>query len=739
MEENLLDVGFISIDHLPGYNFFLQTKKMLYLMSTILAGSALRVIRALKNMIIYAKMRRKYGVFEKFPDMRELIKHFQEFNEEKYFNTASKSFGLREAVAQAFVDGSRLESSFFLLKKHLRLLRQSSAFHNFCQSFLFRFHDCFSLEMEGLEPPNKQIETHIAFYSRMLRYKALLRKYHIEDKNFDEFLGKFNLGIFVEMASRIFSEVDLVRAELIKNFSLEMFEVENRVSSKEVRPRIESDPLQNNSKSTKKYFTMSNSKKLKSSTKSGRKVKILKAVEHKRKEGLIRADILASAEKLGDIGLEGNRFQSEVGSNRIDDEFFLRPEDLVDDSNNAREQIEKQILEKKLLCVYYRILKVTEETLNCSDCNLRVDFGFLAKIINFLNRQLRRFCLQDSRVGVEMLSAVLYNVLSFNRIFFKFLKKNSKNDRIERNFFLKYTPDLMKGLSKLGVVVFQEIKIHLEQDIYQVFDESADFKTLYISNLFGEALQHKLGCCRKLGSYSFELLLNFCLYKSISLYISKAFTSLTLKEDFKYTKVLFDDISKFQSLVKRLYPAPVIELHVDALLNFFSLFESDDYGDLLKALLNLGVYLKQTIGNPNCRHRPALPDPQQKHQHPGRRRGPADQLLQPLPGFPRSEEVHFEGRAREKTLAVFLRQHPSHFASQGVSLRSEKEDLRNQVGLELGLFEQLAGEPERLGAQLGEHPAGHYFGVGVLEGGPGLPDQEQNLHEAQMRRPGLAH
>ena len=563
----------------------------------MLAGSALRTIRALKNMLIYAKMRRKYGIFERFPQMRDLIKHFQEFNDEKYFNTSQKSFALREAVSQAFVDGSLLEASFFLLKKHLRLLRQSSTLHSFCQSFLFRFHDSFSLEMEGLELPDRQIETHIAFYSRMLRYKALLRKYHIDDKNFDEFLGKFNLGIFVEMASRIFSEIEQIRKLLLKNFSVEIFSEENTIKLDQIRPRIESDPIQRPKQSVKKYFTLSSSKKMKSSRKSGQKMRILKAVEHKRKDGLIRSDILASAEKLGDIGL-GN--SDKATASLLPGEALLRPEDLVGDNYNAaKEEIEKQIEEKKLLCVYQRILKITEETLNCSDCNLRVDFGFLAKIMNFLNRQLRRFCLQDSRAGVEMLSAILYNVYNFNKVFFRFLHKNSKNDRIERNFFLKYNSDLNKGLSKLGAVVFQEIKVHLEQDIFHVFDQSDTFKGLSLSNLFSEALQHKLSCCRKLGTYSFELLLNFSLYQTIGLYLAKAFTSLSLKQDFKYIKVLFDDISKFKTLIKRHYPAHVTELYVDALLNFFSLFESDNYDELLKALLKLNVFLNQNIGKPN--------------------------------------------------------------------------------------------------------------------------------------------
>ena len=580
-------------------------------MSTMLAGSALKTIRALKNMLIYAKMRRKYCVFERFPNMREMIKHFQEFNEEKFFHTSNKVFDLRESVSQAFVDESRLEASFFLLKKHLRLLRMSPTLHSFCQGFLSRFHESFSLEMEGLQPPDKQIETHIAFYSRMLRYKALLRKYHIEDKNFNEFLGKFNLGIFVEMASRIFSEVEEVRKQLISNFSADLFKMENKISLNETRKRMLSDPLQK-SKSIKKYFTMSNSKKMKSSQKSAQKLKILKAVEHKRSKGLIRADILASAEKLGDIGL-GNvsKFKSESTQNRLDQDFLLKPEDLVDDNyNNAKEEIERQIEEKNLLCTYYKILKITEETLNCSDCNLRVDFGFLAKIINFLNRQMRRFCLQDDRTGIEMLSAILYNVYNFNKVFFRFLAKNSKNDRIERNFFLKYTPDLMKGLSKLGIIVFQEIKINLEQDLFFVFDQSSCFKELSLSSLLSEALQHKLSCCRKLGIYSFELLLNFSLHQIVSLYLAKAFTSLTVKQDFKYIKVLFDDISQFQTLIKRFYPIHITELYSEALLNFFSLFESDNYDELLKSLLNLNVFLDQKIGKTNFRHGFALFDSQ---------------------------------------------------------------------------------------------------------------------------------
>ena len=575
----------------------------------MLAGSALRIIRALKNMLIYAKMRRKYGVFERFPKMRELIKHFQEFNEEKYFNTSNRTFALREAVSQAFVDGSRLESSFFLLKKHLRLLRMSSTLHSFCQIFVFRFHESFSLEMEGLKPPDKQIETHIAFYSRMLRYKALLRKYHIEDKNFNEFLGKFNLGIFVEMASRIFSEVEQIRKQLISNFSGDLFKEENKIILAEASTRSKSDPPKVN-KSIKKYFTMNSSKKLSSSQTSGKKLKIFKAVEHKRKQGLIRADILASAEKLGDIGL-GNisKYKSESTSNRLENDFHLKPEDLVDENyNNAKEEIERQIEEKRLLCTYFRILKITEETLNCSDCNLRVDFGFLAKIINFLNRQIRRFCLKDNRAGIEMLSAVLYNVFNFNKIFFKFLSKNSKNDRIERNFFLKYTPDLMKGLSKLGIIVFQEIKINLEQDLYYVFDQCSSFKDLSLPGLFSDALHHKLSCCRKLGKYSFELLLNYSLYKTISLYLAKAFTSLTLKQDFKYIKVLYDDISQFQTLIKRFYPLQITELYSEALSNFFSLFESDNYDELLKALLNLNVFLDEKIGKINSRYRSSLFD-----------------------------------------------------------------------------------------------------------------------------------
>lgn len=611
-------------------------------------------------------MRRKYGIFERFPGMRDLIKHFQEFNEEKYFRTCQTSFDLRESVSQAFVDNSLLEASLFLLKKHLRLLRQSRGLHTFCQSFLLRFHESFSLEMEGLSPPDRQIETQIAFYSQMLRYKALLRKYHIEDKNFDEFLGKFNLGIFVEMASRIFSEVEQIRAQLLKDFSAHLFTEENLINMDNFRPRVISDPAHIPKKSSKKYFTQSNSKKMSSSKTSAKKLRILKAVEHKRKEGLIRADILASAEKLGDIGLgRGKRYQTEPNGGRLDSGVLLAGDLVGDNYEQAKEEIERQIEEKRLLCVYYRILKITEETLNCSDCNLRVDFGFLAKIINFLNRQLRRFCLQDSRAGVEFLATVLYNVLNFNRVFFRFLTKNSKSDRIERNFFLKYSPDLLRGISKLGAVIFQEIKIHLEQDIHFVFDRCLSFKELSLSGLFSESLRHKLSCCRKLGKHSFEFLLNFSLHLTVSLYLAQAFTSLSLKREFKFIKVLYDDISQFQALIKRYFPAQITELYEETLLNFFSLFESDNYDELLKALLKLNVFLNQNIGS-LTRHGFALFDAQQEYQHSRGRGGPAHQFLQSMPRFGSRARLRFEAEISQKTLDFSLCEHARDFAPESV-------------------------------------------------------------------------
>lgn len=421
-------------------------------MSTKLATNAQRCIRGMKNLLIYAKLRRKYGLYERFPNMRKMLKHFQEFNLDKYYGQIRQTIKLREAVAKSFTDGTLLESCFFLLKKHLRLLRQSPIFHKYCQDLMLRFHEDFSLEMEGLTPPEQQIETHIAFYSRMLRYKTLMRKYRVEDSNFEDFLGKFNLGIFVEMASRIFAEVDLVRKSLLKNYSLRNFEIENEIIMQENnRDRAVSDPPREKEYSTRKYFSRSSTKKPKPNQ-GLTKLKILRAADSKHKKNLIRADILSSGEKLGDIGL-GKPKQSSNAEVKIYSEtprildgldlpkpqHHLRSQDLVDENYAQAElEIERQIQEKELLCVYFRVLRTTEETLNCSDCNLRVDFGFMAKIMNFLNRQVRRFCMQDSEVGVELLSVVLYNVFHFNKVFSRFLKRNSKNDRLERNFFMKY-------------------------------------------------------------------------------------------------------------------------------------------------------------------------------------------------------------------------------------------------------------------------------------------------------------
>ena len=157
----------------------------------------------------------------------------------------------------------------------------------------------------------------------------------------------------------------------------------------------------------------------------------------------------------------------------------------------------------------------------------------------------------------------------------------------------------MKGLSRLGQTVFQEIKIYLEQDLHTVFDSISLFKDLSLKRLFNNALEHKLACCSKLGVYSYEHLINFILHKTVSLYLSKAFIDLALKQDFKLIKNLFDDIQIFKTRIERSYSVRNTELYSGALLNFFSLFESDDYDELLKGLLKLNVFLNKNIGNIN--------------------------------------------------------------------------------------------------------------------------------------------
>ena len=112
--------------------------------------------------------------------------------------------------------------------------------------------------------------------------------------------------------------------------------------------------------------------------------------------------------------------------------------DLVATDANRQSAINDQIEQKRLLCIYLKMLKSAEETLRSADCNLPIDYGFLSKIMNFLNKQLRRFVIQDSRVGSEFLVTILYNLYAFNDVFFRFLHRNKDSRQLEKNFFLKY-------------------------------------------------------------------------------------------------------------------------------------------------------------------------------------------------------------------------------------------------------------------------------------------------------------
>ena len=154
----------------------------------------------------------------------------------------------------------------------------------------------------------------------------------------------------------------------------------------------------------------------------------------------------------------------------------------------------------------------------------------------------------------------------------------------------------MKGLCRLGESIFQEIRIHIEQDIHTVFDSFEFFRELTLNDLLNPSIQHKLACCSKLGTYVTDHLVNFTLHRIVSLYLAKAFSDLSLKNEFKFIKKLFDDIQFFKKTIQKLYPVALSEFYIETLLNFFSLFESDNYDELLKGLLKLNVFLERNLG-----------------------------------------------------------------------------------------------------------------------------------------------
>ena len=286
------------MDHLPGYNFFLQTRKTLFLLSCGMASSAQRLISSLKNLIIYTKVRRRFGIYERFQTPRSLLMHFQQFSLDKYASEVMTRFDLRRAVDCVFLDLAPFKQVLFRLKKYLRLLRQSRALHNYTQEFLRRFHEDFSLEMEMLQVQG-EVEAQIGFYALLSKYKQLLRKYSVEDPNFDEFLGCLNLSIFVRMASQIFSEIHEVKKQLLTNYGIDNFKDENRLPEPKTLTPNSLPAQENMSKSAKRYFTSE------SEARSRGRTRILKMVEKGdlTDPNVIRVDVISPSKRLGDIGL----------------------------------------------------------------------------------------------------------------------------------------------------------------------------------------------------------------------------------------------------------------------------------------------------------------------------------------------------------------------------------------------------------------------------------------------------
>ena len=155
---------------------------------------------------------------------------------------------------------------------------------------------------------------------------------------------------------------------------------------------------------------------------------------------------------------------------------------------------------------------------------------------------------------------------------------------------------MWRNMQRLALTVFSELKLHLEQDIHAVFDSYDFFRDLTLDALLSPPLRHKLAFCSKLGPYTFELVCNYVLESLVTLYLNKALSDLALKRDFKYIKSLFNDIKSFQRLLTGLVPENLSELYCDYLFNFFGLFESARYDDLLRDLLKLNVFLYTPLG-----------------------------------------------------------------------------------------------------------------------------------------------
>lgn len=185
-------------DFLPGFNFYIQTKRKLILLSTKTASEAVFFVQGLKLSLHFFKKLKKRGLLYSFQNAKVLLAEFESFKLSNFCILVKKDYELSKDE----FNFDNVIQSFQNFKKYLRLLKINKIGAQIVSEFVGNYHQTFShfikhfLEKLGSEEFMK-------LRKHMFNYNEVLQKYLVIDESFNLLL----LHLEMNLNSKILDKV----------------------------------------------------------------------------------------------------------------------------------------------------------------------------------------------------------------------------------------------------------------------------------------------------------------------------------------------------------------------------------------------------------------------------------------------------------------------------------------------------------------------------------------------------
>jgi hypothetical protein len=254
--ESVVSIGWTSHseDHLPGYNFYIQTKEKVYIMSSSSALEAYRLVKGLQTAQSYLKELDCFNLRNNFKNAKSLLKCLRKFKTEEFFGVVEKELTV-DITQQNFSVGD-FENLLLKLKNYIRILKLSENLAPFIQEFLLLLHRSFAISMKHVKPEISELDLAHTFKLFTI-YNYKLEEYGIIDQSFKKMVNTINAQMFdilnkkvvmhiVEFLKEYFSDQTHASAFFNKNFYNMIFGIlREEIESSQPPMRVNIELIQN--------------------------------------------------------------------------------------------------------------------------------------------------------------------------------------------------------------------------------------------------------------------------------------------------------------------------------------------------------------------------------------------------------------------------------------------------------------------------------------------------------------